>query len=433
MRHRLASLRRIVAGKPSREETARFQAAQLRRLVRHAYERVPYYRARFERAGLDPRAIRGLADLERIPLTSKRDLLAEAPQALVARGTDPDSLLVRRTSGASGEPFNIRRTWLEERILTALRRRALHEVGLRPRDRIASVQLPRAIQPRDRQWLSYALAALGLYRTTRLNCLDTPDAIAAQLQALAADVVVGFPVVLERVAEAVVGSGLRVRPRLVLIGGEVMTPPMRERMGEAFAAPVIETYGAHEFNLVASECAATGELHVSEGLLLEVVRDGRAVAPGEAGEVVATNLHAFAMPFIRYRLADVATQGLATCPCGRGVSTIREVKGRQLDYFSLPGGRSVHPYGIILPMLGEAPWIRQYRLIQDREDRVVLEAAVRRAPAAAELRALTALGAERLGHGVEFLVRVVDELPLEPSGKFRVARSLVRTSYGDAD
>ncbi len=431
MRDRLTSLRYVVTGHASRQGLARFQEAQLRRLLNHAQERVPFYRARFERVGFEPRAFRGIEDLGTIPLTAKRDLLDQPAEALVARGTDPGRLIVRRTSGASGEPFSIRRTWLEERILTALRRRAHRELGQRATDHVASIALLRPPDPRDRQWLSRGLAALRLYRTTKLSCLDTPVEIATQLEALAADVVLGFPAVLARVADAILDSGLRVRPRLVLIGGEVATAPMRERMREALGTPVLETYGAHEFNLVASECRATGDLHVSPGVILEILRDGRPVAPGETGEVVATNLHAFAMPFIRYRLADVATQGLPGCPCGRGLPTIRNVHGRMLDYFTLPGGRPVHPYAIILPILGQAPWIRQYRLVQEHEARVVLEAVVRREPEAAELQAFIALGLERLGAGVEFLVRIVAELPLEASGKFRAARSLVRSRYDE--
>lgn len=253
MRHRLASLGLLVRGR-TQEELARLQAAQLRRLVSHAYERVPYYRALFAGAGLHPTEIRDASDLVKIPPTSKRDLLEQPPEALVERGVDPETLIVRRTSGASGEPFSIRRTWLEERILTATRRRAMHEVGLRPTHRIALIELHRPVHPRDRQWLSRFLARLGAFRTVSIDCRAPAGEIARLLEKLAPDVVQGFPAVLERVADMLLAAGLRPRPRLVLLGGEVLTPRMRERISLAFSATIVETYGSHEFNMIACEC-----------------------------------------------------------------------------------------------------------------------------------------------------------------------------------
>ncbi len=78
---------------------------------------------------------------------------------------------------------------------------------------------------------------------------------------------------------------------------------------------------------MAWECRHSGDLHTcDDGVLVEVLRDGRPAEPGERGEVVVTNLHAYAMPFIRYRIGDLATRG-APCGCGAPFSTIGEITG----------------------------------------------------------------------------------------------------------
>jgi hypothetical protein len=69
-----------------------FQDDRLRRLVRHAYDHVPHYRERFDREGLSPSEIRGVADLHRIPITSRRELQALPLEQRVGRGVDPARL-----------------------------------------------------------------------------------------------------------------------------------------------------------------------------------------------------------------------------------------------------------------------------------------------------------------------------------------------------
>ena len=86
----------------SRDEIVAYQSAHLRRLVSHAYRSVPYYRALFDRHGVAPHHVRTVADLALIPVTTKRDLQRAPAVEVVARGLDPDRLLVHTTSGSSG-------------------------------------------------------------------------------------------------------------------------------------------------------------------------------------------------------------------------------------------------------------------------------------------------------------------------------------------
>jgi phenylacetate-coenzyme A ligase PaaK-like adenylate-forming protein len=113
----------LCASRWSRDEVLSFQARRLRSVVRHAYERVPFYRRLFDQAGIRPEDIHGLSDLQRIPLTSRSHLQDLGPNDIVARGVNPDSLVVHRASGSSGAPLTIRRDWLEERLLLAYRLR----------------------------------------------------------------------------------------------------------------------------------------------------------------------------------------------------------------------------------------------------------------------------------------------------------------------
>src|SRR3972149_11804358 len=228
---------------------------------------------------------------------------------------------------------------------------------------------------------------------------------------------------------------LVIRPRFIRASGEVLTPIMRRHISQTFEAPVFEAYTNREFGLIAWECKETGELHTSDdSIIVEVLKDGRPAATGERGEVVGTNLHSFAMPFIRYKLGDIVTKGFETCRCGQPFSTIRAIQGRMHDYFPLPDGRLIHPYEITgTHLLGAVSWIRQYQLIQEQVDRVILWVVPNTTPTNQELVQLEKSVNAILGQDVEFRVTLGSEIILEPNGKFRVSRSLVKSAYEGID
>jgi phenylacetate-CoA ligase len=279
-----------------------------------------------------------------------------------------------------------------------------------------------------------ALHATGLKQALKIDGFQDPATIVAQLEAYRPDIITGMPGMLCRVADYLLAEGDRsIKPRLLIVGGEVLTPLMRRRLLEGFSAPVRETYASHEFPLLGWECARNGEFHTcDDGVILELLQDGRPVKEGERGEVVATNLHAYAMPFIRYRLGDIATRGEHHSHCSVPFSSIRSIQGRMIDYFPLPDGRVIHPYQILSSFIGGGDgWIRQYQLLQEREDCIVLRVQPRQAPDSMHVAALEQSVLSLLGPRVDFRVQLVDDIPLEESGKFRPSRSLVRSTSQD--
>ena len=410
-----------------------FQARRLRRVVAHAYERVPYYRRLFDAHGVRTADVRLPADLSALPVTTKADLRAQPLDDIIARGVDPGRLIAHTTSGSSGEPFTIRRTWLEERAVGAFRLRALHGFGMRPTDRLVLVGLAHSPHPRDRQLLQRLAYAMGLYRRHSISCLRPLADVLQAVREARPDVLSGYPGVLSRLADALERDGRPPPPlRFVISAGEVLDADTRRRISERCGAPVFEIYASFEFGLIASQCRETGLLHVcDDNVVVEIVRDGQPARLGERGEIVLTSLHARAMPFVRYRLGDLVTRGPDPCPCGAPFSTIASVQGRVLDYLSLPDGRLLHPYEIVtrLPRKPDT-WILRYCIVQDRVDRIVLQVVPRRAPEAHELADVRTMLLPVLGHGVELTVELVGDIEPDPSGKHRVSRSRV-TAAGD--
>jgi phenylacetate-CoA ligase len=398
-----------LAAELSSEALREFQSRQLRALVCHAYARVPYYRVLFDRAGLKPHCVRGVQDLSRIPLTSRADLQQCDPAEIVARGVDPERLVVHRTSGSSGQPLSIRRTALEDRMLQAYRLKVLFRLGLRLRDRRAAVVTQRLAEPP-------LYSRLGILRYEEIHCLLPSERILARLRDIRPDVLRGFAGTLSWLATQMGDADRRaIRPRFITTDSELLTSDMRQRIETGFGAPVIDFYDSHEFNMIAWQRPGTGDYQLAaQSVISEVLQDGHPVAIGEQGEFVGTALHSWAMPFIRFRLGDIVTRGEAP-------STLKEIQGRLIDRFVLPDGSTIHPFTLVNPLLHSAPWLLQYQLVQERTGRILVKLVPMpdAHPTPYAVEAVRTMLNARLGAAVSVEIELAEQIPTGATGKFR--------------
>ena len=423
--HTLARLWRHPRG--SRERLDRFRDRKLRFLVAHAHDRVAYYRQLFEKAGVRPADIRCAADLAQLPISSKADLRERPLSDLVARGVDADRLILRYTSGSTGEPTRVRRTEFEDHLLQMFRLRAQRILGRRVRDRVVRVVSRGVPTDKTPTSLKQLKESLGVWRSSHLDCLHPIDDLARDLARKVPDVLTGYPGVLTEIASLWPNISDRTQnPRIIFVGGEVATPAMRAHIRRGFQAPVFDLYGSYEFNLLGWECTVTGDMHVcDDNVIVEVLRDGRPAEAGESGDVVVTGLHAYSAPYIRYSLGDTATRGDEKCRCGAPFSTLRNLRGRTMDYCVLPGGRKMHHWELIPMAFWDMPWHRRYQLVQETKERFALRVIAEQEPPGADLEALTSQIQQTLGPGADFRIELVDDLAFDESGKHRACCSEV--------
>ena len=161
----LGGLAALFAGPKSREALQRFQIRRLRALIRHAYDRVPYYRRLFDRAGLAPHDIQTLDDLCCVPISDRTDF-RDVPEAdVVARGVAPGRIINYPTSGSTGVPMVARCTRFESRLLQAFRMQVMMRLGLRATDRRSFVRI---VTGTSRPGL---LEKFGLFRSRTTNAI----------------------------------------------------------------------------------------------------------------------------------------------------------------------------------------------------------------------------------------------------------------------
>ena len=384
----------------------RRQERTLRRLVRHAYERVPLYRRLYDEAGFRPEAFRSLADLGRIPPLTKTRLKESAPSDTIASGTDPATCTTESTSGSTGMPLQIRLGPFDRCWNRAVAWRILFEHGFRWTDRTLEIRMTHG--------RTYAVQKFGVAPKDWMSILEPPAAWVAPLQAARHQCVVAGAGTLELLAGAIGDTPMIRPPRIVVSDSETLTPSARARIRSALGTDPIDVYGLEEVSNFAWECEHRTGLHVSADS--HVVEVG---APaGEIGPLVVTALGMWTMPFIRYETGDLAETSPRPCPCGRTLPLLAAIHGRAVDSIELPGGRRLL-WPVFHELLGCERDVTQWQVRQETDTDIVVRIVLRH-DAGNPADRIAATLRQRLPHGLGVQVDCVATIPREANGKRRL-------------
>lgn len=413
----------------SSAEIESLREQRLGRFLRHAAERVPYYRDLFAQRGIRPGDLCTTADLRRLPLLDKATIRHEQ-ERLCADGAQ--GLTLFSTGGSSGEPLTF---YLgSERVShdVAAKWRATRWWGMDIGDREAvlwgsPIELGgqgRIKAVRDR------LLRTRLYPAFAMSPADM-DRFLADIRRRRPRMLFGYPSALALLAGHAQASGMTLDDagiRVAFVTGERLYDDQAERIRKVFGCAIANGYGGRDAGFIAHECPAGG-LHLSaEDIVVEVVdTHGRPLSPGEPGEIVVTHLATSGFPFIRYRTGDVAIRDDKACACGRGLPLLRSVEGRDTDFIVAPDGTRMHGLALIY-VLRELPGIERFRIVQEARDRIHVMVVPGPEWSEAVAGRIRHGIRERMGSAVEVVLESTGEIPAERSGKYRYVVSHVRAA-----
>jgi phenylacetate-CoA ligase len=143
------------------------------------------------------------------------------------------------------------------------------------------------------------------------------------------------------------------QPKSIMTSAGILYPEFRKNIELAFNCPVYDRYGSREVGDIACECDKHEGLHVSMfNHYVEILdKDLRPCKEGESGDIYITLLTNFTMPLIRYKIGDVGVYTEKKCSCGRGLSMIKNIVGRDLDNFITRTGNIIHG-GLFVHFIG---------------------------------------------------------------------------------
>ncbi|PTN36850.1 phenylacetate--CoA ligase family protein [Desulfonatronum sp. SC1] len=322
-----------------REELQRLQSVRLRSVTKAA-ARSPLYAGLFQEYGLQADQVRGLDDLERVPLTEKEHLRSSYPDGLLCRPKE-DMVRLHASSGTTGAATVIFHTAGDIQTWADLVARCFHMVGVRPGDVFQNMS-------------GYGLFTGGLgihYGAERLGCLTIPAGAGNSKRQI--KLLQDFHVTVIHIIPsyalhlATVFQSLGVEPgglhlKTALIGAEPHSEEIRRRIEELYGVKAYNSYGLSEMNGpgVAFECPEQNGMHIWEDAFLPEIIDPVTLQPvseGEVGELVLTTLTREGMPILRYRTRDLTRFLPGDCPCGRVHRRIDRIVGRSDDMIIIKG------------------------------------------------------------------------------------------------
>jgi phenylacetate-CoA ligase len=324
-----------------RKKLREIQLERLRKTVHLVYETVPFYQKKFKELGIQPGDIKTLADITKLPLTTKDDLRRNAPFGMMATSLE-NCIELHASSGTTGVPITACYTPGDLDVWSEVMARCLSMSGLTKTDvfqnpipygtftgafgfhygaqKIGALVIPSGMGQSERQ-----IKLMEYYGTTFISG------------------VASYAVRLGQVALEMAIDPKTLKVRNGLFGAEMFTPGLKKRIMETWEMDVHDIYGLTEMcgPGVSTDCGLHDGLHLWEDHFLVECLDPVTFEPvgvEEEGELVLTTLTKEGMPLLRYRTRDIAKlYDQEVCSCGRTHVRHSMIKGRSDDMIIIRG------------------------------------------------------------------------------------------------
>jgi phenylacetate-CoA ligase len=327
------------------DEMRKHQLENLKKNLKWVYDKIPFYKNKFDEKGVRPEDLKTLEDLSKFPFTVKTDLRDHYPFGLCAV---PLSNVVRihASSGTTGKPITGPYTANDLEQWTECMARNLYAAGIRSSDICQNAY-----------GMGLFTGGLGMHQgATRIGAAVIPissgqtERQVLVMQDFGVTALLCTPTYALTIAERADEMGVKIRDlplRIGVFGAEPWTIEMRKEIEHRMGIKAMEAYGLTEFGGpgTAFDCSEQSGLHINEDHFIPEIIDpvtGDVLPAGSKGELVFTAVQREAMPLIRYRTRDITTLRKEKCECGRTLVRMDKIYGRSDDMLII-GGVNVFP------------------------------------------------------------------------------------------
>lgn len=348
-----------------REELEALQLERLQALVKRVYEKIPFYKESFDKAGVSPEDIKSLDDLTKLPFTVKQDMRDAYPFGLFAVPRK-DVVRIHCSSGTTGTATVVGYTQADLERWGDCFARFLYAADCGPE---STLQVS----------YGYGLFTGGLGAHNggeRAGCTVLPMSTGNTkrqvrlMKDFGVDCLCCTPSYALNIAEVAEEEGYDPRTFPIhagILGAEPCSEATRKEIEEKLGIQVFDIYGLSDVMGpgVACECEKQHGLHVCEDQFIIEIVDPKTLKPvpdGEWGEVVFTTLCKDCSPLVRYRTRDISRIIVGECECGRTFRRMDRIAGRTDDMMILRGV-NVFPSQIEEEIVSFPEIAAQYQLI----------------------------------------------------------------------
>ena len=355
-----------------REKLLEYQLQLFRKQVAYVYERAPFYRRKFDDAGVRPEHIKTLEDISKIPFTVKEELRRsqeEHPPFGDFHCIPPEEgVRVFQTTGTTGTPVRSllsKKDWLVNYYDQFMY--FMYGYGITKADIIF---IPFNYGLYLAWWGIHSSFEQGGVLVIPGGGQSSEDRIRNILE-WKPTVICGTPTYILFLGDTAKKMGVdlsKTTVRIVITAGEpgAQVPSTKKQIETTWGAKNYDDIGSTEISNFGFECVAQKGTHVIESMFLAEVIDpktGKWVGPGEEGELVLSNLCCESMPLIRWRMGDIVKFNYEKCECGRTFLRLEGgIIGRADDMFQF-GGVNIFPSAIENFVRGTKEFSNEYQVI----------------------------------------------------------------------
>ncbi|GAB1477160.1 phenylacetate--CoA ligase family protein [Bacillota bacterium] len=411
----------INSSKLSSAELCELQKLKLMRLLFQCIVNVPAYEAQKK---LEDEIIEDpFSALRKFPVLSK-SMFKENFDTFISRDVDRSSLIANYTGGSTSEPvkFYMDRHMVE--YYEAARWRGLSWWGITAGSPSVMIwgnplEMNKYQARRYRfkeRWLKnrIMLPAYAIIPGDMRKYVGT-------IESFSPEYIYGYASALNLFSELMLNQELSLNLKLkaVVSTAETLHDFQRQTIERAFGCPVINEYGARDGGIIAYQCRE-GKMHISaENAVLEVV-DSLSLEPvpaGNSGLLLVTDLNNFVMPRLRYQVGDRAVLSAESCACGMGLPILEKLDGREDDMFVTVDGKYIHGHAFN-HLARQTQSVGRFQIIQENPSLAVLLIVTNDEFDNREIDEFIA-AAGRLLPGTKIDAKIVKDIPVSASGKFR--------------
>jgi phenylacetate-CoA ligase len=406
-----------------------YQTIQLRKLLVHAYNNVPYYKGIIDKAGFNETQLAqfDISQLSKLPLLEKQTLRIKGKTELLSAEKEKGGTFFS-SSGSTGTPVNILFSHaMHQRASALYEARVRNWAGVSRFDPRGMIGGRRIIPDGESRppYYRYNFVEKQLYFSAYHISKQTAPDYAAGLLKYKTQYMVGYAMSNYILAKFIKEAGVQPpQMKAVLTSSEKLTPVMRSLLSEVYQCKVFDGWsGVENCGLISEN--EYGQLLVSpDSAIIEVLKpDGTPANTGEEGELVCTGFFNYDQPLIRYRIGDVVKLSAdQKNKCGRSFPVVDEIVGRVEDVVIGKDGREmVRFHGIFVNL----PNVIKGQVVQEEIDRFTINV-MTNGLSAEERSLISSRMISQLGE-IKLTINELADIPVGSNGKFRAVISKVKT------
>lgn len=407
----------------SREKLEDYQLQQLRKLLHHAYDNVPYYRRIFDERGLKPKNIQNFEDLKKLPYLTKEIIRENSPD-LVAKNYRRSKLQYITTGGSTGMPLG----FYQERgasnskewaFMLTQWKRVKFKIG--NKRAILRGNIVQSVS-KDKFWGYNPIDKTLTFSSYHMTDHTLPNYI-KKINDFRPDFLHVYPSAIAILARFMKENYIAPfkSVKALLCSSENLYLWQRNLLEKVFQCRVYSWYGHTEMTVLAGECEKNTNYHIfpEYGLVELSDKNGNLISEeGKICEIVASGFNNYVMPFIRYRTGDYAVYIKEKCSCGRNYPLLKKVEGRMQDFFVDKTG-----FLITFTCSDEVLWnvkdnINAYQYVQNEPGKVLLKIDAKKNFSISDIEKVQKTFLEYYSRFV-IEIKFVKNIPRTKSGKFR--------------